>query len=65
MQTALDALSDEWKSAYVLRQRMQTLDALVARGLAQRRGYGRLGAQWSPTTTIEYRLTPFVTKLVP
>jgi len=35
---------------------MATLNALVKKGLAVSRGHGRLGAFWSPQTTIEYKV---------
>lgn len=52
---ALFALDDVWSSAYDLQLSMQTLDALVKRGLAERRNEAALGAMFSPRTVIQYR----------
>jgi len=45
-----------WECSYTLRESMATLNALVKKGLAVSRGHGRLGAFWSPQTTIEYKV---------
>lgn len=47
--------SGGWVCPYSLRESMATLDALEKRGLVKVRGYGELGASWSPRTTIEYK----------
>lgn len=51
---ALAKLSDKWQSAYTLQESMNTLDALVRRGLAAR-NYGGVGSLFSPRTAIHYR----------
>jgi len=52
----LDKLSvTEWRSAHKIRASMATLDALVRKGLVERRGWEKLGADFAPRTTIEYR----------
>ena len=56
-QRVLDKLTVDWQTAYNLRARMTTLNALERLGLAERRGHGALGAMFSPTTTIQYRLS--------
>lgn len=45
----------DWMSPYDLRESMGTLNALERKGLIRVRGYGRLGAMFSPRTTIEYK----------
>ena len=56
---AYEKLSDtEWKSSYDLRVAMVTLDSLVDKGRALRRGEEKLGAIFSPRTTIEYLRIP-------
>ncbi len=58
MKRALGKLSNNWQSASVLDESKQTLNALKARGLVERRGL--LGATipgFSRTST-EYRLKP-------
>lgn len=54
-QEVLNKLSEEWASAYLLHASLSTLDALVRKGLAERRNTGALGAAYSPRTVIEYR----------
>lgn len=45
-----------WYSAYDLGASLSTMDALVRRGLVERRGVGGLGSSYSPRTGIEFRL---------
>jgi hypothetical protein len=50
---ALERLTREWQSAYGLRSRLDTLDALVRRGLAER-SY-EIGSIAFPHTSTKYR----------
>jgi hypothetical protein len=44
-----------WKSAYELRARLDTLQAIVKKGYAE--GYYGLGSSFSPRTGIKFRRT--------
>jgi hypothetical protein len=44
-----------WLTPYALQTSRATLDALVNKGLAEKRGAGKLGAMAFPRTVIEYR----------
>lgn len=56
-QVALDALADgEWHCSYRLGVSLSTLRALRRKGLVEMRNDGRVGAMWSPTTVLEWRL---------
>ena len=50
---AMAVLTSEWTSSYSLRVGRNTLDALVRKGLAERRA--GLGELFSPSTSIKYR----------
>ena len=54
---ALDKLKRKggWGCAYALQESMGTLDALVRKGFAVSRGHGKLGAMYSPRTSVEYK----------
>ena len=58
---ALQKASGLWRDAYELGASIATLDALVKKGLLERRGGGGLGAMYSPRTTLEYRRAPDLT----
>jgi len=44
-----------WECSYSLSESMATLDALVKKGFARCRGYGKVGAMFSPQTVVEYK----------
>jgi hypothetical protein len=56
-QMALDKLrqTGDWRSSYRLRVSLATLHALEKRGLVISRGHNKVGAFWSPQTTIEWK----------
>ena len=58
---ALQKADGLWRDAYELRASTATLDALVRKGLLERRGQGGLGAMYSPRTAVEYRRAPDLT----
>ena len=49
-----------WTTAYQLQMPRSTLDALVRKGLVEKRGVGYLGTLFSPRTTIQYRSIPHI-----
>jgi hypothetical protein len=53
-QRAYDRLTDEWQSAYELQERLDTLDILVTKGLAD--CYAGLGLRFFPQRAMKYRL---------
>lgn len=56
MAAAYEKLSQtEWLTPYDLREKLPTLQGLVSRGLAVSKGYGALGAAFSPRTTICFK----------
>lgn len=54
-QSALDGCADDWQSAYQIGASLATLDALVKRGILERRT-DALGSIFSPRTANYYRL---------
>ena len=52
-QRAYDKLTDKWECAYILRERLDTLDILEDKELAE--SHRKLGAGWYPRTEIYYR----------
>jgi len=51
---ALAKLSDNWRCAYALRERLVTLDSLVRKGLAEEKS--NPGSLFSPRINIDFRL---------
>lgn len=54
-QAAISNCGDDWQSAYQIGASLATLDALVKRGILERRT-DALGAMFSPRTANYYRL---------
>ena len=54
-EAAMKKLTTEWQSPFDLQTGCNTLDALVRRGLVERKA--GLGSLFSPATSIKYRLT--------
>ena len=52
-QRAYDKLTDKWRDAYTLNERLDTLDILVTKNLAE--SYIAWGAEFSPRSETYYR----------
>lgn len=48
----------QWESAYTLGCSIATLNALVRKGLVERRGDNTFGAAFFPSNFLEYRIKP-------